>query len=377
MYKIVVDAMGGDNGSSIVVDAIKKFLEDNKDVEITVAGKKEELSSLEGKCRILDARDVVPMEAGALEVMRLKNSSMAVAIRTMKEEGLDAVVSCGSTGGFLSAATINLKMIPGVKRAALVAPFPTAIKGKNVVILDIGANNENSPEELVQFALMGKLYSQSVFGVEKPAVYLLNNGVEEGKGAPEVKAAYKLLKAEYENNRLVYENDLTFMLASALWEARSAIDLTKYLSVSETFANAAWTSREKCLSFTDYAMMLKNRSLTYTHVCRALLHIALRIEKDSSDFTPASGTVTEKNSYPDFAHILGMRKEAGSLVSRMMEISRIPLIMRPSRELKSLDGAARSLFYQEMRLSNLYNILASRRSGQNIQNEMSRRLITV
>ena len=124
-------------------------------------------------------------------------------------------------------------------------------------------------------------------------------------------------------------------------------------------------------------MMLKNRSLTYTHVCRALLHIALRIEKDSSDFTPASGTVTEKNSYPDFAHILGMRKEAGSLVSRMMEISRIPLIMRPSRELKSLEGAARSLFDEEMRLSNLYNILASRRSGQNIQNEMSRRLITV
>ena len=189
--------------------------------------------------------------------------------------------------------------------------------------------------------------------------------------------AYKLLKAEYENNRLVYENDLTFMLASALWEARSAIDLTKYLSVSETFANAAWASREKCLSFTDYAMMLKNRSLTYTHVCRALLHIALRIEKDSSDFTPASGTVTEKNSYPDFAHILGMRKEAGSLVSRMMEISRIPLIMRPARELNNLDGASRLLFDEEMHLSNLYNILVSRRSGQNIQNEMSRRLITV
>ena len=189
--------------------------------------------------------------------------------------------------------------------------------------------------------------------------------------------AYALLKAEYENNRLVYENDLTFMLASALWEARSAVDLTKYLSVSETFANAAWASREKCLSFTDYAMMLKNRSLTYTHVCRALLHIALRIEKDSSDFTPASGTVTEKNSYPDFAHILGMRKEAGLLVSRMTEISRIPLIMRPARELKNLDGAARSLFDEEMRLSNLYNILVSRRSGQNIQNEMSRRLITV
>ena len=194
MIKIVVDAMGGDNGSSIVVEAAKKFLADYKDVELTLVGKKEELSSLENSCHIIDARDIVPMEAGALEVMRLKNSSMMVAIKTLKEEGLDAVVSCGSTGGFLSAATINLKMIPGVKRAALVAPFPTAIKGKNVVILDIGANNENSAEELAQFALMGKLYSQSVYGVEKPSVYLLSNGVEEGKGAPEVKEAYKLLK---------------------------------------------------------------------------------------------------------------------------------------------------------------------------------------
>ena len=194
MYKIVVDAMGGDLGSSVIVEAINQFLLENNDVEITVAGKKEELTALEGKCRILDARDVVPMEAGALEVMRLKNSSMMVAIKTMKDENLDAVVSCGSTGGFLSAATINLKMIPGVKRAALVAPFPTQIKGKNVVILDIGANNENSPEELVQFALMGKLYSQSVYGTEKPKVYLLSNGVEEGKGSPVVKQAYKLLQ---------------------------------------------------------------------------------------------------------------------------------------------------------------------------------------
>ena len=194
MIKIVVDAMGGDNGSKIVVEAVEKFLKDFQDVELTVVGKKEELVALENKCRVIDAPDIVPMEAGALEVMRLKNSSMMVAIKTLKDENLDAVVSCGSTGGFLSAATINLKMIPGVKRAALVSPFPTQIKGKKVIILDIGANNENSADELVQFALMGKLYSQAVCGVEKPKVYLLSNGAEEGKGAPEVKEAYKLLK---------------------------------------------------------------------------------------------------------------------------------------------------------------------------------------
>ena len=194
MLKIVVDTMGGDLGPSIVVEAIKTFLKDYPDTEVTAVGRKEDLSSLEGLCRIIDAPDIVPMEAGALEVMRLKNSSMMVAIKTMKEEQMDAMVSCGSTGGFLSASTINLKMIPGVKRAALIAPFPTRIKGKHVVLLDIGANNENSAEELAQFALMGRLYSQSVYGVEKPKVYLMSNGLEEGKGAPEVKAAFKLLK---------------------------------------------------------------------------------------------------------------------------------------------------------------------------------------
>jgi glycerol-3-phosphate acyltransferase PlsX len=194
MKKIIVDAMGGDNGSSIVCEAVIDFLNENKDVEVCVVGRKEELTSLENKCRVIDARDIVPMEAGALQVLRLKNSSMMVAIKTMKEEGYDAVVSAGSTGGFLSAATITLKMIPGVKRAALVAPFPAQIKGKKVVILDIGANNENSPEELVQFATMGRLYSQTVYGIEEPKVYLLSNGTEEEKGAPEVKQAHKLLK---------------------------------------------------------------------------------------------------------------------------------------------------------------------------------------
>ena len=194
MIRIVVDAMGGDLGSTVIVDAVKNFLKDNNDVEITIVGKKEELSSLENIARVVDARDIVPMQAGALEVMRLKDSSMMKAIKIMKDEQLDAVVSCGSTGGFLSAATINLKMIPGVKRAALVAPFPTQIKGKNVVILDIGANNENSAEELCQFALMGRLYSKAVYNIETPNVYLLSNGAEEGKGAPEVKEAYKMLE---------------------------------------------------------------------------------------------------------------------------------------------------------------------------------------
>ena len=128
--KIAVDAMGGDNGSKPIVEAIKEFLKENKDVEIIAFGKEEELQELSSVCRVVNAPDIVPMEAGALEVLRMKNSSMCKAVSMMKEEGFDAVISAGSTGGFLSAATLILKTIPGVKRSCLVTCFPTKIKGK-------------------------------------------------------------------------------------------------------------------------------------------------------------------------------------------------------------------------------------------------------
>ena len=191
--KIAVDAMGGDNGSSVVIEAIKEFKKDYPNDEIIVFGKKEELEDLSSICRVVDAPEIVPMEAGALEVIRLKNSSMCKAINTMKEEGFDAIVSMGSTGGFLSAATLILKTIPGVKRSALVTAFPTKIKGKKVVVLDVGANNENNAEELVQFAYMGKAYNEALFNVKEPKTYLLSNGAEAHKGSPLVKEAHKLL----------------------------------------------------------------------------------------------------------------------------------------------------------------------------------------
>lgn len=192
--KLVIDAMGSDNGSTIVKEAIREFKTNHSDVDLVVVGKENELEDIKDICRVVNASEIVPMTAGALEVMRMKDSSMNVALKIMKDENADGIISAGSTGAFLSASTLILKLIPGVKRAALVSPFPTSIKGKKVVILDIGANNENSPEELVQFATIGSLYSKAVYSLEEPSVYLLNNGAEEGKGAPHVKMAYKLLK---------------------------------------------------------------------------------------------------------------------------------------------------------------------------------------
>ena len=194
MARLIIDAMGGDNGSKAVVEALLNYLEKKPETRFTVVGKKEELTDLEGKAEIVDARDIVPMEAGALEAMRMKDSSMYKAIALYKEGGYDGIASCGSTGAFLSLATLILKTIPGIKRAALVAPFPTKVKGKYVIVLDAGASNENSPEEMAQFAVMGRYYYQAVYDKEEPNIYLLSNGSEEHKGSPNGQAAFKLIK---------------------------------------------------------------------------------------------------------------------------------------------------------------------------------------
>lgn len=222
--KIAVDTLGSDLGSKEFIKGILDFLKEYPDVSIFAYGKKEELTELEGKCEIIDAREIVPMEAGPLEVMHLKNSSMTRAIKDYKEKEFDGILSCGSTGGYLSAATLILKTIPGIKRAALMSPFPTFIKGKSTVVLDIGASNENSPEELYQFALMGQQYAKIVFGNENPNVYLLSNGTEPHKGSPIVQEAHKLFK----------DNNLPNFMGNK--EARDALDGSVDVLVADGFS---------------------------------------------------------------------------------------------------------------------------------------------
>ena len=185
--------MGGDLGPSIIVEAVLNFLRKHPDVEMTVCGKKEELSHLEGVCQIIDARDVMKMDAGALDAVHANESSMIKAINLMND-GFDGVISCGSTGAFFSSCSLIMKNLQGVSRAALVVSLPTCIKGKYVTVLDIGANNENSTEELVQFAKMGYIYAKYALGIVNPSIYLLNNGVESSKGPSNIRNAFNLLK---------------------------------------------------------------------------------------------------------------------------------------------------------------------------------------
>ena len=190
---LILDMMGADKGAVELSEGVKLFLLRNPGTYRLVAvGKKEELTSLIGIAEIVDARDVVPMEAGARDVLRMKQSSMMVAIDLYESLKADAMISCGGTGAYLSAATLKLRLVPGIERAALIVPMPNAI-GKITNVLDIGASNENSAEQLVQFAEMGRLFNQAVYGNIEPRVYMLANGTEDKKGSPESKKAFDIL----------------------------------------------------------------------------------------------------------------------------------------------------------------------------------------
>ncbi len=192
--KLVVDMMGGDKGSEATKGAVKRFHKAHPEVELVLVGKEEELREMEGYMQIA-AKDVIQMEAGALEVLRKKESSMVKAMYAVKELNADAIISCGSTGAFLSSATLILKKIPGVIRPALAVAMPHL--GGDVstsIFLDAGSSNINTPEEMAQFGYMGSLYATCGSGIINPKVAILSNGTEEGKGSPEGKEAYRLLQ---------------------------------------------------------------------------------------------------------------------------------------------------------------------------------------
>lgn len=196
MYTIAVDCMGLDKGPSVVVEAIKTFKTKHDDVKIVAFGRAEDLKELESltNVEIVDCPDVMNMTAGAIEAMRARNTSMYKALVATKENGYDGVISAGSTGAYLSLATVKLKTIEGVDRAALVTLLPTRTGGV-FAVLDVGANVETTGEQLVQFAKMGRIYSQKVLNVENPRIYLLSNGAEDEKGSPDVKEANKILRS--------------------------------------------------------------------------------------------------------------------------------------------------------------------------------------
>ena len=195
MIKLAIDAMSGDLGSSIVVKAIKSFLNQINDTELYVCGKQEELQEIATlpNVHIIDARDVIAMDDSIMTIRRKKEASMYKAVNLCKEEVCEAVVSCGSTGGFYASAMFFLKRIEGVDKCGLLSTIPTK-NGKGVCMCDMGANAENTASQLNGFAVMGSCYVEAVKGVKNPKVALLNIGSEAKKGNDMHIEAYQLLK---------------------------------------------------------------------------------------------------------------------------------------------------------------------------------------
>ena len=201
MIKLSVDAMSGDLGAPIVVEACQSFIQSHNDAYLYVTGKKEELTSLEGidRIEIVDARDVIDMEAGIMVVRRKKDSSMVKAVTYANEGISDAVVSCGSTGAFYTSAMLFLKRIEGIEKSCLMANIPN-YDGKGVLMLDVGANAENTPDQLKSFATMGNVYAKTIKGIKNPRVALLHIGTESKKGDEVHQLTYKLLSEDSQLN---------------------------------------------------------------------------------------------------------------------------------------------------------------------------------
>jgi glycerol-3-phosphate acyltransferase PlsX len=195
---IALDAMGGDHAPRATTLGALKAVED-LGIPVVLVGPIKRLRRELGRFRaapagleLVDAADVVSMDDAPVSVLRRKrNSSLSVCAELVRSGRAAAMVTAGNTGAAWVAAKSALGMIAGVDRPALAAILPRS-EG-HTLVLDVGANVECKPHQLVQFAVMGSLYAESVLGVEHPRVGLMSVGEEESKGGPRVRERYRVL----------------------------------------------------------------------------------------------------------------------------------------------------------------------------------------
>ena len=199
--RIIIDAMGGDNAPDEIVHGAIEAAQ-TYGVDLTLVGRGDEIleamresgiDTLPAGVEILNADDVVDMHDEATDVLHMhRDSSMVKGLKLLSDGGGDAFISAGSTGALLTGATLIVKRIRGIRRAAMAPVLPAGEHG--IMLIDCGANVECTPEYLLQFAYMGSFYAKKMMGCENPRVGLLNVGTEDTKGTAMHKEAYALLK---------------------------------------------------------------------------------------------------------------------------------------------------------------------------------------
>jgi phosphate acyltransferase len=211
--RLVVDVMGGDHGTSTTLPACKSFLDKHPDVEMVLVGSEDALASTRQwlRCTHVVATEVVTME-DAIEVAlrRKRDSSMRVAIQQLREGAAlqaHACVSSGNTGALMAISRFVLKTLDGIDRPAIAAVMPNR-KGGYTTVLDLGANVDCAPENLLQFAVMGSALVAAVDGKPEPTVGLLNIGEEAIKGSEVTKLAGELLRSAGESGQIRFAGNV-------------------------------------------------------------------------------------------------------------------------------------------------------------------------
>ena len=295
--KIIVDAMGGDNAPQApVMGAIQA----NKEygVDIVLVGRGEEI------LKVLESNGIQELPAGveiahASEVVEIcdnpanafrekKDSSLTVGLNLLKSGAGDAFVSAGSTGALLSASTLLVKRIKGIRRAALAPVVPTGNGG--AVLIDCGANAECPPEYLLQFAFMGSYYAQRFLGIQNPRVGLLNIGTEPSKGMDLQKAAHALLTQAHEAGRIHFIGNI---------EGREAISQGVDVLVTDGFTgNIFLKTMEGAASLFTHALKDMLLGSTKTKLAALLLKDSLAGFKKRFDANEVGGTALLGISQP-------------------------------------------------------------------------------
>jgi len=196
--KIVIDAMGGDHAPGVVVEgsvmAARAF-----GVELVLVGRQAEIERELARHKtdglsisIVQASEVVEMDEHVSAVRAKKDNSMSVGLRLLKDGKADAFMSAGNSGAVMAAALFGLGRIRGIDRPVLGSIYPAS--QTPAILVDLGANTDPTPQNLVQFAMMGSLYAEIALGLDKPRVAIVSNGEEPEKGSERVKATYPLLQ---------------------------------------------------------------------------------------------------------------------------------------------------------------------------------------
>ena len=198
MIKVAIDAMGGDFGPEPLIEGVVLALEEKKFLPILVGNKTEILSLLPqyyiDKVEIVESTDVIEMSDSAADVRKRKDSSIYKAAELVKSGHAKALVSAGHSGATLASGLFVVGRIKGINKPALATLMPS-ITTQKTLVLDVGAVTDCKPQNLLEFAIMGEAYAESILNLPNPKIGLLANGSEDNKGNELTKATFPLLKS--------------------------------------------------------------------------------------------------------------------------------------------------------------------------------------